>query len=123
MGVIVLTESTAKRKVIIRIIMFVEGIATNGRLDSVYFFNANFSSPFRSDDSLEFFAANVNIFPYIRELRERTEDASLQLVEVMIEVVGALCKLRFLRVDCKLNLSNEAIIEFYIDEDIVCLGS
>lgn len=44
---------------------------------------------------------------------------SLQLVEIVMEQVAALDKVRGLRFDCKLDLAEDFIVELHVDENVI----
>lgn len=63
--------------------------------------------------------SSVKRIPDAAKLGQRTKVGSLQLVEIVMEQVAALDKVRGLRFDCKLDLAEDFIVELYVDEDVI----
>lgn len=85
--------------------------------------HSNLTPSLTSYNIFEGFAALIDILPDIGQLGERAENATLQLVKIVAEVVWVLSESWLFGVDCKLDLSDEAIIEFYVDKDVIGLGA
>ena len=69
---------------------------------------------------LERFSSSVQGCPYIAQLCYRTKRASFQFVEVVAEHIAAFCEFVDLGLNCQLYLGCYVVVEFYVDEDIIC---
>lgn len=79
MRMVIFTEGTSKRKIIWHIIM-IHLFACKCFFNSIYLLYSNLSPTFRSNNTLELFTPNVNIFPNVSKLRKWPKYTSLQLI-------------------------------------------
>lgn len=125
MWMVVFTVSTPKWQIIVYVIMscWWINITSNWYFSSSDFLHPDLSSTFRSYNVLELFASNIDIFPYICQFWKRTKNASLNLIQIVVKIVGILCKFWLFSIDSKLYLSNKTVVELYIDQYIISLSS
>ncbi len=125
MWMVIFTVSTPKWQIIVNVIMscWWINITSNRDFSSSDFLYTDLSSTFGSYYVLELSASNINISPYICQFWKRTKNASLNLIQIVVKIVGILCKFWLFSIDSKLYLSNKAVVKLYIDQYIISLSS
>jgi len=76
------------------------------------------------DQSLKLTCSGIGVVPYITKLRNRSKYRTFKFVDVMGKVIGTRDESTFLFVvDLQLNLTDNCIIKFNIDENVVSSSS